>query len=198
MKAPAELKLAVLAVYSILVIIASRPYHYAVLALVSLLFILAIGARPSRIIRTLAYALPLILIITALQALFTGPTEAALAFARMSLLYIAGAAVTVTTSQAEFTSAIENIMSPVSLITGTDIGRDIATMTSLSIAFLPMVREEYVSIKIAMQSRGVSFKGPIKSIKGTMLIIVPLIRSLSSRADRIATAMHARCYGIRR
>jgi energy-coupling factor transporter transmembrane protein EcfT len=137
-------------------------------------------------------------IIAAFQWLFSGPSAAALSFVRISLLYLAGSIVTVTTAETEFITTVEWLLSPVSRLTGTNIGRDIATMMTLAIAFIPIIKGEHDTIRLAQEARGVKFSGLRGLVKGEMAVIVPLIYGLSARADRIAEAMEARCYGYKK
>jgi len=122
------------------------------------LFMAILRASPARLIRMLLPALPFIAVISALQALLQGNLElAALSALRMSLLYLAGSAVTATTDESEFSRAVERALSPIDRLAGARIGKDIATMTMLALAFIPVVHEEYVSIKLAQQARGVRY-----------------------------------------
>jgi energy-coupling factor transport system permease protein len=198
MKAPAWIKLVLLALLSISAM-ALPALWLLPAAIVVLIFIAVLGARPVRLYRMLLPAVPLIIVISALQALLQASIEAALASAlRMTLLYLAGSAVTATTGENELAGAIEGALRPVDRLTGGSVGRDISTMMVLALAFIPMVRDEYLSIKMAQEARGVRYTGPIDAIKGTYAIAVPLLYSLSRRADAIALAMEARCYGIKK
>jgi energy-coupling factor transporter transmembrane protein EcfT len=141
-------------------------------------------------------ALPFVIAISAFQALLQGDlTIAGLSALRMTLLYLAGSAVTSTTGEAELSGAVERALRPMDRLTGTTVGKDISTMTMLALAFIPIVREEYASIKIAQEARGVRYRG-FKALWGIAAVAVPLLYSLSRRADAIALAMEARCYGL--
>lgn len=215
MRLSAEVKLTWLAIFSILIVLSFRPYHYAVLASALILSIMLIRPNIASIRRMMLLAIPFIIIISTVQGLLTGEGpvlwsiwifkvtsggiySALESAARMGLLYVAGSAVTVTTTETEFSRAIEKFLSPVSRATGSNIGRDISTMMMLAVAFLPMVYEEYNSIKMAQEARGVSFKGPVNAIRGVFSVAVPMLYALSNRADSVALAMEARCYGIRK
>jgi energy-coupling factor transporter transmembrane protein EcfT len=214
MKAPAWIKLAFLALLGIAVMALPALWLLPV-ALAVLIFIAVLGASPVRLYRMLLPAMPFIMVISALQALLQGSgaviagywhinvtagglTIAFISAARMTLLYLAGSAVTATTGENELAGALEGAFRPLDRLTGRSIGRDISTMMVLALAFIPMVREDYLSIKTAQEARGVRYMGPIDAFKGTYAIAVPLLYSLSRRADDIALAMEARCYGIKK
>jgi len=208
----ASTKLVLLAFLSIAVV-ASPPLWLPPMAFAVLIFIMALNASPVRLYRMLLPAIPFIIAISALQALLQGSgaviggygpiTAGGLAIAlasagRMTLLYLAGSAVTATTGENELAGTIEGAFRPVDRLTGGSVGRDVSTMMVLALAFIPMVREEYLSIKMAQEARGIRYTGAIDILKGTYAIAVPLLYSLSRRADAIALAMEARCYGLRK
>jgi energy-coupling factor transport system permease protein len=188
----ASIKLLAMAALSVLIVALPFPWLY-ILALAVILFIAVLGASYVRLLRMLLPALPLIIVLPALQALLQGDlTIAALSALRMALLYLAGSAVTATTGETELSEAIEGALRPIDRLTGSRVGKDISTMLMLALAFIPMVHEEFVSIKTAQEARGVHYG----RIKGIMAVAVPLIGALSRRADGIALAMEARCYGL--
>jgi energy-coupling factor transporter transmembrane protein EcfT len=197
MKVPAAIKLAGLALFSIATLMASG-WPLVALAAALVVAALALGADAGKLLRMFKPALLFILVIAAFQWLFSGPSAAALSCARISLLYIAGSIVTATTTETEFITTIERLLSPVSAVTGTNIGRDIATMMTLAIAFLPIIKSEHDTIRLAQEARGVKYAGLRGLVKGEMAVMVPLIYGLSARADRIAEAMEARCYGYKK
>jgi energy-coupling factor transporter transmembrane protein EcfT len=197
MRFPAAIKLAGLALFSVATLMADG-WPLVALAGVLVIIMLLFDANMSKLLQMFAPALPLIAIISAFQWLFSGPSAAALSFARISLLYLAGSTVTVTTTETEFITTVERLLYPVSKMTGTNIGRDIATMMTLAIMFLPIIKDEHDTIRLAQEARGVKFTGLRGLVKGEIAVLIPLIYGLSARADRIAEAMEARCYGYRK
>ncbi|HTY91277.1 MAG TPA: energy-coupling factor transporter transmembrane component T [Methanocella sp.] len=204
----ASVKILALAMMSVLIIGLPIPWLYIPVVAVAL-FILILKASLVRLLRMLLPALPFIVAISALQALLQGGGDilarwwilnitvdginlAALSALRMLPLYLAGSAVTITTGEAELTKTIERAFCPLDRLAGSSVGRDIATMTMLALAFIPMVSEEYASIRLAQEARGVRHG----TARGMAAVIVPLVSSLSRRADDVALAMEARCYGL--
>ena len=170
----------------------------AALALLLGLATLALRGSPGRLAHLYMAVLPFIVFLGAATWLFAGALEGALAFVRVSLLYLAGSLVTATTTEAELIDVIERLLAPAGRLVGHDVGRDVATMMALAIAFLPAIRREHDAIRLAQEARGVSYSGITGLIRGEMTVLVPLIRSLAARADRVALAMEARCYGIKK
>ena len=207
MRLPAELKILGLAAFSVLAVAAPSPW-LAPMALVLLSYILLARANVVKLWRMFRPAVPFILFICAAQAILAGGPapvvrlgivsisqagiESAIASAvRIVLLYFAGSAVTVTTVETELLLAIQRFLSPL----GRNFCRDVATMMMLALAFMPTIAEEYASIRTAQEARGISYRGPIRALRGIFSIIVPLLYSLASRADNVAVAMESRCYG---
>ncbi|MCD1294226.1 energy-coupling factor transporter transmembrane protein EcfT [Methanocella sp. CWC-04] len=214
MKISAGTKIFALAIFGILTVMLSGAYEFAILFAVTIISMLALRVNINSLLRLFLPAIPVIAVISIAQAVLveggdvlasfwivditsTGAELAAASAARMILLYLAGSVVTITTSETEFADTVERSLRPLSRVTKTEIGRDIATMMMLAITFLPVIYSEYQSIRMAQESRGVSFKGPVNALKGILSITVPLLYALSNRADRVAIAMESRCYGIK-
>jgi energy-coupling factor transport system permease protein len=194
-KLPAWIKLLLMAALSVLIVALPGPWLIP-LAVAVALFILVLDASPAVLLRMFLPALPFIVILSALQALLQGGSEAVIdgipvAALRMALLYLAGSAVTATTGEYELTDTIERALRPLDNITGLSVGKDISTMMALALTFIPMISEEYRSIDMAQRSRGVR-RG---ALRGALSIAMPLLYSISERADDVALAMEARCYG---
>lgn len=75
--------------------------------------------------------------------------------------------------------------------------RDFAMMVSIALRFIPILIEELDKIMKAQISRGADFEsgGIIKRVRSYMPILVPLLISAFRRAEELAMAMDARCYG---
>jgi energy-coupling factor transport system permease protein len=210
----AWVKLVALVALSALTVALPGPW-LPLTGLAVLIFIATLGASPVRLYRMIRPAVPLIIIIAALQALLQGSGAevagfwgvgltwgglalAAVSASRIALLYLAGSAFTATTGEAELADTIEGALRPLDCLTGLSVGRDLSTMMALALAFIPIVHEEYASIKLAQEARGVRYGAPLSAMRGITIVAVPLLYSLSKRADDIALAMEARCYGVKR
>lgn len=75
---------------------------------------------------------------------------------------------------------------------------DIAMVFSIALRFIPLIVAEYEQVKDAQWSRGATFDegGLIRRIRAHAAILMPLIVGLFRRADKLAQAMDARCYGM--
>ena len=97
----------------------------------------------------------------------------------------------------ELTHSVSSMLSPLRrLRVPVD---DIATVFTIAIRFIPQIAEEYFQVRDAQWSRGAEFnEGPIASrVRAHCVIMVPVLVGLFRRADKLATSMDARCYGMR-
>ena len=75
---------------------------------------------------------------------------------------------------------------------------DIAMVLSIALRFIPLIAYEYDQIRQAQWSRGAAFDrgGLYQRLRAHARVLLPLIVGLFRRADRLASAMDVRCYGM--
>lgn len=75
---------------------------------------------------------------------------------------------------------------------------DAAMVCCLVLRFIPLAWESYFSIRDAQLARGALYDqgGLWARVRGYLSLMIPLFVSLFRQADRLATAMDARCYGL--
>lgn len=105
----------------------------------------------------------------------------------MSVPYLLALIFLMTTHPSQFASSLNQI----------GVSYKIAYSVSLTLRYIPDVQEEYQTIKLSQEARGVELsKRPlIQRIKGNLQIISPLIFSSLERIDSISTAMELRRFG---
>lgn len=112
------------------------------------------------------------------------------------LLYVIAisSVLTLTTTPASFTDALEKIMRPLSKIKFPV--HEFAMMMSIALRFIPILVEEADKIMKAQTARGVNFKDKniVRRLKNMMSLIIPLFISAVRKAGELALAMEARCY----
>lgn len=124
-----------------------------------------------------------------------GLTRGAFYGARILLLVFATLVVTFSTTSTEMTRALNCFLSPLSkLHVPTD---DIATVFSIALRFIPVTAEEFFRVRDAQWSRGSRFgEGSVaKRLAAWRTVFIPMFVGLFRRADALACAMDARCYG---
>ena len=115
--------------------------------------------------------------------------------ARIVLLVVASLAVTYTTTSTELTDALGFFLRPLKRLgVPTD---DIAMVFSLALRFIPVTAEEFGRVHDAQWARGASFaEGSLwERLRAWQTVLIPLFVGLFRRADSLAVAMDARCYG---
>ena len=127
-----------------------------------------------------------------------GLAAGALVAVRMLLLVLASFIVCFTSSSSELLEGFARLMAPLrALRVPVD---DVALVLSMALRFIPMIAEEYQRIHDAQAARGARFdNGSVGArIKAHAAVLIPLFVGLFRRADSIALAMDARCYGLAR
>ena len=208
----ARVKIILTAAHLAFIFIADSPASYLAAAVFTAALIIISRVPVRYFIRSLKPVM-WILIIMAVINLFTvkgetlislpfsltvtkeGAFTAAAVSARLILLVIAASLLTLTTPPLMLTDAIERLLRPLETIKVP--ARDIATMMSVAIRFIPVFSEEADRIKKAQTARGADFESGniIKRARAMLPVFITLFVSAIRRADMLAEAMDARCYG---
>ena len=115
---------------------------------------------------------------------------------RIVLLVWASLLLTTTTTSKEITDALSGFLKPFAHF-GLPV-RDIATIVSLALRFIPETIDGFHRVKAAQLSRGAHFESGslFERLKAWCAVLMPAFVGLFRRADRLALAMDARCYGM--
>ena len=114
---------------------------------------------------------------------------------RIVLLVVGSLVVTYTTTSTDLTNALSGFLRPLKRI-GVP-SDDIAMVFSLALRFIPVTAEEFGRVHDAQWARGASFaEGSLwERLRTWQTVLIPLFVGLFRRADALAVAMDARCYG---
>ena len=115
---------------------------------------------------------------------------------RIAFLLCASLVLVTTTSTSELSHAIRRFLVPLERF-GLPV-HDIATTISIALRFIPVTVDEFNAVRMAQASRGADFEGGglIGKLKMWGTVLIPIFVGLFRRAERLATAMDARCYGM--
>ncbi len=207
----ARIKLVCLTAYMILIFAVDGWLSYAVLAVFTAVTV-TVSKVPAKAVFKGIKPVLWILVITAVINIFAMPgrtvmefrglkityegiISAALISVRLILIVTAASLLTLTTPPLSLTDGLERLLSPLEKIKVP--ARDIAMMMTIAIRFIPTLGEELQKIKKAQSSRGAEFEsGNIaKRAKAMLPLFVPLFMNAFRRAEALAEAMDARCYG---
>lgn len=114
---------------------------------------------------------------------------------RIVLLLLASLVLTTTTSSTDITYALKSFLRP---LEGLGLPtHDVATVVSIALRFIPVSIDEFQLLRNAQTSRGAAFNtgGLGARLKAWATVLIPLFVGLYRRADNLALAMDARCYG---
>lgn len=114
---------------------------------------------------------------------------------RIVLLVVGSLVVTYTTTSTGLTNALGDFLRPLKRV-GVP-SDDIAMVFSLALRFIPVTAEEFGRVHDAQWARGASFaEGSLwERLRAWQTVLIPLFVGLFRRADSLAVAMDARCYG---
>lgn len=115
--------------------------------------------------------------------------------ARLVLLVWASLLLMALSTPAELSEGLRRLFSPLGRL-GLPV-RDFATSLSIALRFMPLLSEELRAVRAAQASRGAAFEdaGLVRRLRAYGGLMVPVLVGLFRRADRLAAAMEARCYG---
>jgi len=115
---------------------------------------------------------------------------------RIILLVLVSFVVSFSTPATELIDALNDFLKPLRIFKIPT--EDIAMIISIALRFIPLTVEELLRVKAAQESRGAVFAqgSPVKRIAAWQPVMIPLFVGLFRRADNLALAMEARCFGM--
>ena len=197
--------------FIIIVFLANNWLTYFILAIFTLIALLASKILMSFFWNGVKPLLWVILFTVVLQMVFTtggevyvewyfikitsyGVINAIFIFLRFMFIIFISTLMTLTTPPLQIADAMESIMKPLGKI-GVPV-HEIALMLSIALRFVPTLMDEAQKIMNAQRARGVDFgEGNLfEQMKAIIPILIPLFVSSFNRAEDLATAMEARGY----
>ncbi len=101
--------------------------------------------------------------------------------------------ITLTCSPSQLSEAITKLLRPLKIVKFPL--SDFSLLLFISLRFIPILYDEYQTVKNAQQMRGVKYTGSfIKKILNLKSLLIPLLLSAIRRADELADALQARGY----
>lgn len=112
---------------------------------------------------------------------------------RLTLLLMLGSLLTMTTTSFDITEGMKELLAPFKRF-GIPVD-EFAFVMGTALGFVPLIANEFSSIRKAQLSRGADLKSsPRRGISSIVSIIVPMFAGIFRHADRITEAMEARCF----
>ncbi len=111
---------------------------------------------------------------------------------RLLVIALFGSLITFTTRPSHVRSSVEWFLRPVPFIPH----QQVATMIGLLVRFIPVILNQSAELGDALRARAIDHRrNPLRRMT---YVTMPLLRRTFVTADRLASAMEARCYGTER
>lgn len=190
-----RVKIALLVAYSAMLFLIGSPIGLGV-AVAFLSIVMAVGrVRFASVLRAGAPAWVIAAFLLFYNAAALGWAAGVVVAARVMLLVYASGALMELSTTTELSEALRRLLAPLGRV-GLPV-RDATCALSIALRFIPVTAEELASIRAAQASRGASLGsgGVAARVRANAGLMAPLFVGLFRRADRLAAAMDARCYG---
>jgi energy-coupling factor transporter transmembrane protein EcfT len=172
----------------------------------------AAGVTTGRLYRASKAALPFLIILFFLHALFTpartdpfwsvGPVrigmegilQGGVLVWRFAMILVAGLLLAMTTSPSLLTEGMEMLLRPLRVVRVSS--QDLALMLSLALRFIPTISMEVEVLRDAQRARGSDLlsSGLVSKARSLVALVVPLCLAVFRRCDELVVAMEARGY----
>jgi len=174
----------------VLIILSKIPFTYMLKWVRSIWFLIFIGA----FFQLFTVQGKVIFEIGKFEITDNGVWMAVYISARLIIVILLAALLTLTTSPISLTNGLEKLLNM--FFIPPRISHEFSMTVAIALRFIPTIAEEAERIIKAQIARGVKFeeKGLIKKIKSLLPIIIPLVLSSFRRAEELAIAMEVRCY----
>lgn len=202
-------------VFIVAVFVASTPFAFLLVTLLTAFLMVVSGIRASVIFKGIKPILFILVFTTLINILLTrgegapllsfwivtiykeGLIRAFFMTLRVILLIIGTSLLlTYTTSPISLTDGLESLLSPLEKV---HIPVHIfSMMMTIALRFIPTLVEETEKIMNAQKSRGADFTSGnlIRRAKSLIPLLIPLFASAFKRAEELAVAMECRCYRV--
>lgn len=188
-------KILLLAEYTVALFLAVRLKVLAVLALALGAVAAVSGVNGARVLRQAAPSYVIAVFLLLYNGVAAGWAEGVLVAGRVVLLVYASLVVAALTTPTELTEALRRFLQPLARC-GLPV-HDGVTALSLALRFMPLMAQESAEVRTAQLARGAALEsGSLAArLRAWGQVMVPVLVGLFRRADRLACAMDARCFG---
>ena len=191
----ARVKIALMLVYSVALFCAESPAGLGAAAAL-LVSVALLGRVPlARLVREGVFAYFVVGFLLVYNIVASGWITGVTVAVRLVLLVWASLLLMALSTPTELSEALRRLLAPLGCL-GLPV-RDFTTSLSIALRFMPLLSEELRAVRGAQASRGAAFEGGgiVRRLRAYGGLMVPLFVGLFRRADRLAAAMEARCYG---
>lgn len=190
-----RVKIALLVAYSAALFVAGDLVGLGAAAALLVAVAAAGRVRPAPVLRAGAPALAIAAFLLLYNGVASGWVAGVVVAARVMLLVYASVVLMELSTPTELSEALRRLLAPLDRA-GLPV-RDATTALAIALRFIPVTAEELARIRASQASRGASLgSGSLFArMRANASLTAPLFVGLFRRADRLACAMDARCYG---
>lgn len=194
-KVDARVKIALLVAYSAALFCVRSLAGLGVAAVLLAVVMLAGRAPIARLLREGSFAYVVVGFLLLYNIAASGWLAGVAVAARLLLLVWASLLLMTLSTPAELSEGLRRLLSPLGRL-GLPV-RDFGASLAIALRFMPLLAEELGAVRAAQASRGAFFAhgGLVRRLRAYGGLMVPLLVGLFRRADRLAAAMDARCFG---
>lgn len=187
-------KIICLLTFTILVLITNNIVNLLFMFLFTLLLITMSKVSIKYYFKNILFLTPFILFIIIINLIFKVPfTSSLISILKLILFILYSSIIMYTTKPNELTYGLERLFNPLKNLNVPV--KSLALSISLSIRFIPVIFEQTDKVIKSQLSRGLDFKGNIKTKTNKLIsIILPIFNLSLKRADSISNTLDMRLY----
>jgi energy-coupling factor transporter transmembrane protein EcfT len=202
----------IVAVSLCMIVLQTTPFFLSAICIFLAVMIFLARLSFKSVLLALKPALPMPILILLLHLFFTGGTPippfpvlhisitdqglatGALLVYRFLLLYSSAILLTMVTLPSEIIRGLEKLLKPLELIRIPT--SDLALMLSIALRFIPIIYQEFTTIREAQAARGANYQvgDLLQRIRAVTTLAMPLTVNTCGRAEELTAAMEARGY----
>lgn len=185
------LKLILFLIYTIAVFFVKNYTLLAAIAIFNILLLLILKISPKMAVSNIMSVSVFILFTVTINIMFWNFSGAILIGIRLVLVCNMTYIFKYVLSPIELADSIELLLFPLRIFKIDT--KDISLIINIAIAFIPILSDEFLQIKYALNAKGISFRN-MHIIKNLQLVLKPLIISIFKRTSQIEYALKAKGY----
>ena len=185
------LKLILFLIYTIAVFFVKNYILLATIGIFNILLLLALKISPKLAINNILSVGIFILFTVSINIMFGDFSGAILIGIRLILVCNMTYIFKYVLSPIQLADSIELLLLPLRIFKINT--KDISLMINIAIAFIPILSDEFLQIKYALNAKGISFRN-VHIIRNLQLVLKPLIISIFKRTSQIEYALKAKGY----
>ncbi len=184
-------KLILLIIISVYIFTVRDYFTLNVVLGISIFILLLSKIRLINYIKAIKNSIYFVIITFLINLLFSDVIYSFMISYRIFIMIIFTLILTLTTKPMEIVYAITNLLYPLKIF-GVNT-RDISLMVGIGISFMPILKNEYITIKQAQMAKG--YYPKLRKIKEyTVCIFVPYLTNCFKRVDEMSIALQAKGY----